>query len=77
MKLVHYDYYEGIKNESLKEDSFKLLLEIDNFKIEECFFNDKYFNFLIYKTNQNYFLPFIMNYVEKENVLKSQSLDVL
>lgn len=48
MKLVHKDYYYGIKNESMEEKRFKLLFKKDNFSIEECFLNNKSFYFLIY-----------------------------
>lgn len=77
MKLVHEDYYYGIKNESMEEKRFKLLLKKDNFSIEECFFNNKSFYFLIYITNMNYMLPFLINDFEKEKILKTKSLNNL
>ena len=77
MKLVNNNYYDEIKNESIKEKGFKLLFKKDNFSIEECFFNNKSFYFLIYITNMNYMLPFLINDFEKEKILKTKSLNNL
>ena len=74
MKLVHKDYYNGIKKESLKDKKFKLLFKKDNFQIEECFFNNKSFLFLIYLTNMNHMLPFLITNTEKNNIIRNKSL---
>ena len=77
MKLVHKDYYYGIKNESMTDNRFKLLFKKDNFSIEECFFNNKSFYFLIYITNMNYILPFLINEFEKDKILRDESLEII
>lgn len=60
-----------------KKKRFKLLFKKDNFSIEECFLNNKSFYFLIYITNMNYMLPFLINNFEKDTILKYKSLDVI
>lgn len=77
MKLVHKDYYIGIKTESLKDKNFKLLFKKDNFQIQECLFNNKSFLFLTYLTNMNHMLPFLITNIEKDNIIKNKSLEAI